>query len=71
MKLYQVVFTFLDPSKAMGTVAANSEEEAKEKIRADIEENNPQLLETLVFESVIEVADSPILEDISEDRTLN
>ncbi len=71
MKLYEIVFTFLDPSQAMGTVMADSAEEAIEKIKNDIAENSPGI-EDLKIVSVTEVVDHPVAsEDIDANRTLN
>lgn len=51
MKLYSITFSFLDPTKAMGTIAANSEEEAVNNLKAQLEGK----VESLVIESVEEV----------------
>jgi ribosomal protein L20A (L18A) len=68
MKIYEITFSFMDPSKAMGTIAANSPEEAVEKIKADIAENSPGIEDFKVI-SIKEVAEVP--EELSPARTLN
>ena len=71
MKIYEIVFSFMDPSKAMGTVMADSEEEAIEKIKSDIAENSPGITNLEII-SVTEVVNHPApAEDFSPDRTLN
>ena len=72
MKIYEIVFTFKDPSKAMGTIMADSAEEAIEKIKADLAENSPSITDFEVV-SVTEVLNAPntAAEDVSSDRTLN
>jgi len=72
VKIYEIVFKFMDPSTAMGTIAADSAEEAIEKIKADLAENSPGITDFEVVE-VREVLDAPNLaaEDIDSDRTLN
>jgi hypothetical protein len=72
MRVYQIVFSFLDPSKAMGTIMAESEEEAISKLKSDIEENSPGIGDIEII-SVEEVLNSPgtDAEDVSSDRTLN
>lgn len=71
MKVYQIVFTFLDPSRAMGTIMADTPEEAVEKLKADIEANSPGI-ENLKIESVEEIVSSDTPQsDVSDDRTLN
>lgn len=68
MKIYEVIFTFLDPSKAVGKIIANSPEEAVEKIKADITANSPNVQDFEVV-SVTEVAE--VSEELSPERTLN
>jgi hypothetical protein len=68
MKVYEIVFSFLDPTQAMGTIEADSPEEAVNKLRAQLEEASPAIKD-LIIESIKEVADVP--EDLSTDRTLN
>lgn len=36
MKIYEIVFSFLDPTKAMGTFTAETEEEAVNKLKENI-----------------------------------
>lgn len=36
MKIYEIVFSFLDPTKAMGTFTAETEEEAVKKLKENI-----------------------------------
>lgn len=36
MKIYEIVFSFLDPTKAMGTFTAETEEDAVEKLKENI-----------------------------------
>ena len=71
MKIYQIVFTFKDPSKAMGTIMAESPELAIEKIKADIAENSPGItdFEVLSVEEILETAHDA--EDFDPSRTLN
>lgn len=71
MKIYQIVFSFLDPSKAMGTIMAETPEEAVEKLKKDIEENSPSIsnIEIISVEEVLS-SETPA-EDVSTDRTLN
>lgn len=68
MKIYEVIFTFLDPSKAVGKIMADSPEEAVEKIKADIMANSPDVQDFEVV-SVTEVAE--VSEELSPERTLN
>lgn len=71
MRIYQIVFSFLDPTKAMGTIMAESPEEAIEKLKKDIEENSPSISDIEVI-SVEEVVSSETpAEDVASDRTLN
>lgn len=71
MKIYQITFSFLDPSRAMGTIMADTPEEAVEKLKAEIEANSPSISD-LTIESVEEVVstDTPT-SDLSDERTLN
>lgn len=51
MALYQITFSFLDPTTAMGTVTANSEEEAINILKAQIESK----VQNLTIDSVEEI----------------
>lgn len=69
--MYQITFSFLDPSRAVGTVLAETPEEAIEKIKGDIESNCPQIRDFTVIE-VQELCDTGLpSEDLSDDRSLN
>ncbi|MGJ0508108.1 MAG: hypothetical protein ACR652_13480 [Methylocystis sp.] len=71
MNIYEVVFSFLDPSRAMHQVIADSPEEAVEKIKADIDDNLSHIGDITV-ESVTEILNHPMeAKDISSDRSLN
>lgn len=70
-RMYQVTFSFLDPSRAVGTVLAETPEEAVEKIKGDIEANCPQIKDFTVIE-VKELCDTGVeAEDLSDERSLN
>ena len=51
MALYQITFSFLDPTTAMGTVTANNEEEAINILKAQIESK----VQNLTIDSVEEI----------------
>ena len=51
MALYQITSSFLDPTTAMGTVTANSEEEAINILKAQIESK----VQNLTIDSVEEI----------------
>lgn len=51
MKLFEITFSFLDPTKAVGTFAAESEEEAINNLKAQLEGQ----VERLEIEAVEEV----------------
>ena len=51
MKLFEITFSFLDPTKAVGTFAAESEEEAINNLKAQLESQ----VERLEIEAVEEV----------------
>lgn len=51
MKFFEITFSFLDPTKAVGTFAAESEEEAINNLKAQLESQ----VERLEIEAVEEV----------------
>jgi len=51
MALYQITFSFLDPTTAMGTISANSEEEAINILKSQIESK----VQNLTIDSVEEI----------------
>lgn len=51
MALYQITFSFLDPTTAMGTVTASSEKEAINILKAQIESK----VQNLTIDSVEEI----------------
>lgn len=51
MSLYQITFSFLDPTTAMGTVTANTEEEAINILKAQVESK----VQNLTIDSVEEI----------------
>jgi ribosomal protein L20A (L18A) len=72
LKVYQITFTFLDPSKAVAEIIANNEEDAKEKLLEEMNTYAAQIkdIEIISIEEVIN--DSSFEEeDISTDRVLN
>lgn len=69
-KMYQVTFSFLDPSKAVGTILAETPEEAIEKIKEDLEANSTiQNFEVLEVQELCDTGQPA--EDLSDERTLN
>ena len=64
MKMFEVVIGFLNPSKIVGTVQAETEEEARLKILADLQEQAPDLVDVEI-ESIKEVIQSAIILDIN------
>lgn len=51
MTVYQITFSFLDPTTAIGTVTANSEEKAINILKAQIESK----VQNLTIDSVEEI----------------
>lgn len=63
MKLFEITFSFLDPTKAVGTFAAESEEEAINNLKAQLEGN----VERLEIESIEEVDFQPLTAQEAEE----
>ena len=53
MKLYNIIFSFLEPTQAVATVGADSQEEAIQKLRSEAE----QQVQGLEIIEVIEVGE--------------
>lgn len=56
MSLYQITFSFLDPTTAMGTISAASEEEAINILKAQLESQ----VQGLTIDSIEEVTPEQI-----------
>lgn len=70
-RMYEVVFSFLDPSRAVGTVLAETPEQAAEKIKEDLLANCPHLQDLQILE-VRELCDTNTpMSDLDSDRSLN
>lgn len=63
ISLYQITFHFLSPYRVVGTVQANSEEEARTKLIEGIEANNPEIGEITIEKVELLAGDSLILEE--------
>lgn len=72
MKIYEIVISFLDPTQAVAQIEADTEEEAINKLLAQLQEQAPNL-EDIRIETVKEILNAPQIEaeDVSSDRTLN
>lgn len=72
MKVFEIVFSFLDPSKAMAQISADTKEEAVEKLMEEINANAPTIRDVEI-NLVQEVLNDPTFEeeDLNADRTLN
>jgi hypothetical protein len=70
MKIYQIHFRFMDPSEAVGTIMAESPEEAIAQIKADLARNGVDDPEIISIEEVLSNPDIPA-DDLSANRTLN
>lgn len=71
MKIFQITFSFLDPSKAVGNVIAESAEEAIEKIKNDIATHTPGIsdIEILDVQEILETSHDA--KDLDPERSLN
>lgn len=69
MKLFQITFTFKDPTTAMGTFAANSEEEAVNNLKAQLEGQVEDLVITEIEELEAEFEPEQIA--ATENTTIN
>jgi len=72
LKIFEIVFSFLDPSKAMAQISAETKEEAVEKLMDEIATHASTIKDVEVL-LVQEVLNDPSFEeeDLDADRTLN
>ncbi len=63
INLYQISFSFLSPYKVIGSIKANSEEEAKTLLIESIEENNPEIGEITIEDVELITESSLYLEE--------
>lgn len=72
MKIFEIVISFLDPTQAVAQIEADTEEEAINKLLAQLQEQAPNL-EDIKIASCKEILNAPSIdaEDINSDRTLN
>lgn len=72
MKIFEIVISFFDPTQAVAQIEADTEEEAINKLLAQLQEQAPNL-EDIKIETVKEILNAPQIEaeDVSSDRTLN
>lgn len=71
MKIFQITFSFMDPSKAVGNIMAESAEEAIEKMKNDLAEHSPGIedIKILEVQEVVSTDDDPA--DLDPERSLN
>ncbi len=72
MKLYTIIFSFMDPTQAMATIEADSPEDAEAKLREGFLSQAEDIVD-LTIDSIEEVVNLPNtdISDLSEDRILN